>query len=400
MRLSKCTFGETQIDYLGHVISAEGVSPNPDKIQAILQWPVPRTRRMLRSLLGLAGYYRRFVKNFASIASPLTDLLQHDTFKWNEKTQAALDDLKLRMASPPVLVLPDFSKKFVVETDASGTGIGAVLYQDKRPIAFYSKKLNPRMQQSSTYIRELYAITEAVRKWRQYLLGSRFTVRTDQKSIRELLSQTIQTPDQQRFLAKLLGYDFTIEYKSGKENVVADALSRAFEESKPENNTKEPAQETEQIYQLLLIITSPISQIMQQAREETQLKPSLQQLKENIETQPGGLQDYLLSDGFIKYKGRIVLAADSILKRSLLELHHTSVVGGHGGIRKTLYRLRQHFFWPHMKQEVIEFVQSCPICQAAKYQPLAPAGLLQPLPTPNAAWEDITMDFIVRLPTT
>lgn len=130
--------------------------------------------------------------------------------------------------SAPVFQLPDFSKPFVLETDASGIGIGAILSQQNHPIAFYSKKLTPRMQQQSAYVRELYAVTKAVSKFRHYLLGHPFVIKTDQKALQHLCQQSIQTPEQQRWLPKLQGYDFKIEYRPGKENVGADALSRNF----------------------------------------------------------------------------------------------------------------------------------------------------------------------------
>lgn len=179
--------------------------------------------------MGITGYYRRFIKDYATIAAPLTDLLKKDSFVWGERTEAAFEELKKMMITPPVLRLPDFSQVFVLETDASLVGIGAVLMQENRPIAYYSKKLDSGMQNASTYIRELYAITESIMKFRQYLLGREFIIRTDHRSLKELLTQVIQTPEQQRFLRKLMGFHFIVEYKPGKDNIAADSLSRVHE---------------------------------------------------------------------------------------------------------------------------------------------------------------------------
>jgi hypothetical protein len=145
---------------------------------------------------------------------------------WTEQAQAAFDSLKYAMSSAPVLGLPNFAEPFIIETDASGSGMGAVLIQGNHPICYYSKQFCPRMLHASTYVRELCAITSAVKKWRTYLLGTTFIIRTDQRSLRELMTQIIQTPEQQFYLAKLLGYSYEIVYKPGAQNKVVDALSR------------------------------------------------------------------------------------------------------------------------------------------------------------------------------
>lgn len=159
-KFSKCTFGVDKVDYLGHVISKEGVAVDPSKIAAIIDWAVPTTLAGLRGFLGLTGYYRRFVCNYASIAGPLTELLKKNNFHWDENAHKAFDELKRAMTSLPVLVLPNFDLIFDVTTDASSFAIGAILSQNGHPLAFFSKKLCPCMQLASTYDREMFAITE------------------------------------------------------------------------------------------------------------------------------------------------------------------------------------------------------------------------------------------------
>lgn len=151
--------------------------------------------------MGLSGFYRRFIKGYSTIAAPLTLLLAKDAFCWNDAADKAFRQLKDALCHAPVLRLPDFSLPFVVETDASGVGMGAVLSQQNHPIAFFSKTFSPKLLRASTYVPELAAVTTAIKKWRQYLLGHPFTILTDHRSLKELMAQPIQTPEQHHYLA-------------------------------------------------------------------------------------------------------------------------------------------------------------------------------------------------------
>ena len=223
---SKCSFAQQQVEYLGHIISAEGVRADPQKITSMLQWPRPVNTRQLKGFLGLTGYYRKFVKGYGAIAKPLTTLLKKDGFNWGEEAEDAFQKLKLAMCSTPVLALPDFSQPFIVETDACYGGIGAVLMQNRRPLAYLSQGLGQKNLGLSIYENELLALVTAVTKWRHYLEGHHFIINTDHQSLKYLLEQRITTPLQQKWLTKLMGLSYEICYKKGKENVVADALSR------------------------------------------------------------------------------------------------------------------------------------------------------------------------------
>lgn len=202
---SKCVFRCVEVKYFGHIISGDGVKADPQKTMAMQQWLVPTTVKALRGFLGLIGYCRKFIKRHGAIAQPLTDLLKKDGFLWSDKALTAFNQLKAAETQPLVLALPNFTKPFTIECDASRFGLGAVLMQDNRPIAFHSQVLKGKHFHLSSYETELLALVIAVKKWRPYLLSKPFVVRTNHQSLKILLEQRIATPAQQKWLAKLLG---------------------------------------------------------------------------------------------------------------------------------------------------------------------------------------------------
>jgi hypothetical protein len=183
LKFSKCTFAQQSISYLGHIISNQDVSTHPEKTEAVLKWHVPQNFTELRGFLGLTGYYRKFVKNYGILAKPLTNILHNKSFKWTEQAQQAFDKLKAAMTSTPVLAFPDFTKTFIMETDACDTGIGVVLSQDNHPIAYFSKGLSLANQNLSTYEKEFLAVLMAVGMWRSFLHRNPFVIKTDHQSL-------------------------------------------------------------------------------------------------------------------------------------------------------------------------------------------------------------------------
>ncbi|KAA0054256.1 putative retroelement pol polyprotein [Cucumis melo var. makuwa] len=376
----KCQFTKDRIEYLGHWVSAKGVEADQEKIKAMLEWPLPTNVRELRGFLGLTGYYRRFIANYGAIATPLTRLTKKNNFHWSKEATMAFETLKKAMVTLPILALPDFQQPFEIETDASGFGVGAVLSQNKRLIAYFSQKLSETAREKLVYERELMAIVLAVEQWRHYLLGHRFVVYTDQKALRHILGQRELTPGVRKWLMKLMGFDFEIFYRAGLENKVADALSRILIEAQ------------------LNVISVPsildIAVIEKEVQEDAKLKAIFDQLVVDPECIPR----YTVRQGRLFYKGRLVIPKTSSLIPTILHTFHDSVIRGHSGQLRTYKRIAAELFWEGMKNDIMLYVEQCHVCQQNKVQALSPAGLLQPLPIPNWIWEDISMDFVEGLP--
>jgi hypothetical protein len=230
LKQSKCAFGALEVEYLGHLVGKDGIRVDPKKIEAMQDWPRPKTLKILHGFLGLIGYYRKFVKNFGKIAAPLTALLKKNSFTWTPTAAQDFQTLKMAMCTTLVLALPDFTKTFVLECDASGKGIDVVLMKEGQPLAFTSKQLSERNLGKPIYEKEMLAILHVVDLWHPYLLGKRFEIKTDHQSLKYFLEQCISSQEQQKWVTKLFGYDYGIIYKKGKDNVVANALSKKYEE--------------------------------------------------------------------------------------------------------------------------------------------------------------------------
>jgi ribonuclease HI len=226
-KFSKCDFWIEKVQFLGHVINSKGIHVDPAKIEAVKNWASPTSPTKIRQFLGLAGYYRRFIEGFSRIAKPLTELTQKKKkFDWGEEQESAFQFLKQKLCEAPILALPEGSEDFVVYCDASIQGLGAVLMQRLKVIAYASRQLKPHEENYTTHDLELGAVVFALKIWRHYLYGTKCTVFTDHKSLQHILDQKELNMRQRRWLELLSDYDCEIRYHPGKANVVADALSR------------------------------------------------------------------------------------------------------------------------------------------------------------------------------
>jgi hypothetical protein len=379
---SKCFFGVKEVEYLGHIVSHEGVKVDPNKIKAMMDWSIPKTLKNLRGFLGLTGYYRKFVRSYGRIAAPLTALTKKDAFSWTPEATKAFEQLKEVMCKAPVLTTPDFTKTFIVECDASRNGIGVVLMQEGRPLAFESRPFKGKDLQKPIYEKEMMAILHALKKWRPYLIGRHFKVKTDHDSLKYFLEQRLSSEEQQKWVTKILGYDFEIVYKKGKQNVVADALSRKDED----------------VEAFLCAISINQPDWIIEARDEWKNDEKVWTLIQRLQQDSSESNTFTWKNDSLWYKDRLYLCKNSQLKQKVLLELHTSPVGGHSGFLKTYHRVKKVFFWDGLKTDVQRFVAECLVCQQNKVEIIKTPGLLQPLSIPSQCWEEVSMDFIIGLP--
>ncbi|KAL4579110.1 hypothetical protein LXL04_015245 [Taraxacum kok-saghyz] len=379
LKRTKCTFGSQEVAYLGHIVNASGVSVDQTKIEAIREWPKPHNVRTLQGFLGLTGYYRKFIQDYGIIAGPLTSMLRRNKFLWGPESELAFGKLKDMLSNSPVLALPDFTTDFVVECDASGSGIGAILQQQGHPVAFFSRKLADRHHKLPAYERELIGLAKAVAHWRPYLWGRHFRIKTDHYSLKFLLDQRLTSSPQQHWVSKLLGFDFTVEYRAGTLNRAADALSRRDAD----------VEEGE-----LFLMSDLQPKIFDSLQAEIESDGDLLTLRDKISR---GEEDsrWAVQDGLITYDGRVYLKTNSPLVDEVVSTVHNSA---HEGVQKTMERIRSDFYWRGWKSTIQAFIKECVVCQRNKWETLQPAGLLQPLPIPETIWSDISMDFVEALP--
>ncbi|CAA0835568.1 Unknown protein, partial [Striga hermonthica] len=267
-----------------------------------------------------------------------------------------------------------------IHSDASDIGIGAVLVQEGRPLAYLSKALGPARLGLSAYVKEMLAVVEAVRVWRRYLLGRRFRIVTDQQSLKHLLEQRIVTPEQQKFISKLMGFDFGIVYRPGRQNTVADSLSRR--EDVAELDT----------------VMGPTWAVWAELRKSQDEDAHCRDVIEKLNVGHDEDKDHDMHDGLLLYRGRVIVPDAGSLREEIIQHFHDSKFGGHSGVFRTWMRIASTFYWPGMRGDVRDYVGRCDEYQRTKADARRPGGLLQPLPVPARIWEDITMDFIEGLP--
>jgi hypothetical protein len=358
-------------------VTPQGIEVDQAKVEAIHGWPMPKTITHVRSFLGLAGLYRRFVKDFSTIAAPLNELTKKGVhFSWGKVQEHSFNVLKDKLTHAPLLQLPDFNKTFELECDASGIGFGGVLLQEGKHVVYFSEKLSGPVLNYSTYDKELYALMRTLETWQHYLWPKEFVIHSDHESLKHIRSQGKLNRRHAKWVEFIEPFPYVIKHKKGKENIIADALSRRYT-----------------LLNQLDYKIFGLETIKDQYVHDADFKDVLLHCKEGK-----GWNKYIVSDGFVFRANKLCIPASSVRLLLLQEAHGGGLMG-HFGAKKTEDILAGHFFWPKMRRDVARLVGRCTTCQKVKSR-LNPHGLYLPLPVPSAPWEDISMDFVLGLPRT
>ena len=415
-KMSKCEFFASQVEYLGHVVSAHGISVDPAKVKAITDWPVLRSKTEVRSFLGLANYYRRFIENFSAITAPLSALV-HDSapenVEWSPTLDRAFAKVKYVLTHAPVLRTYDPNLKCILITDASSSheAIGAVLMQDDgkgpRPIEYYSRKMSPAETRYPTREQELLAIKDALEHWRHYLLAARFDIYSDHESLKYLQTQKDLKGKMLRWLDFMQQFDFgDIKYLPGAKNPVGDALSRP------------PIRELACLHVMdadgavtlfcMSQVSTPVMNIHTRIQQEIKTCPDFGKIFAEVSASDFDPQTHEYRDKYYVDKGMLYFRAGTrhepricvplSLRASLLHEYHDSPVCGHVGVDKTYALISREYYWIPMHRDVTTYVRSCAACQYSKNTTQAPAGLAQPLSLPTEPGQVYGIDYIVGLP--
>ena len=401
----KCEFHTQRTEFLGYIITTEGVEMDPKKVEAVKDWPRPESVKDVQSFLGFANFYRRFIKGYSAIASPLTELTKKgETFEWTDVRQKAFDKLKEAFTTAPILQTFDPELQLVLETDASDYAIGACLSQQKhgdnekpRPVAFFSRKMQQAELNYEIHDKEMLAVVEAFREWRVYLEGSKYPVRvfTDHKNPTYFTTTKQLNRRQTRWSEFLAAFNFKIAYVKGSENVRADALSR-----RPDylsNKTHErrailEATEEGLIHPQVAAISKAPEFIFEKTLREAYEKDTTVR-----GTEIWGSSQFKKDDnGFWRFNGRIWIPEK--IKKQVVQEWHELPMHGHQGIAKTYERISRHFYCTAMLQVVREVVNQCELCIQSKAARHAPYGLKQSPETPREPWTSIAWDFVGPLP--
>ncbi len=413
-KLEKCEFDKPEVEFLGHILSGEGVATDPKKIKSIEEWPRPENVKDIQKFLGLCNYYRRFVKNFAKIAKPLHNLTRKNTkFNWNNNCEESFQELKKRLTTSPILMHPDTSKPFIVECDASNYAIGAILSQKDdeeklHPVAYYSRSLHDAELNYTITDKELLAIKDAFATWRHLLLGAKHkvTVYTDHRNLIYTLGGKIGNQRQHRWHLFFQEYNFELIYRQGKLNGKPDSLSRRPDYAKGKNEEEQEYILDSKNIKGIPSFIGVMSDLLDRIKEETKNDATADDIRLYFHPNNANqgyfykpfrkMNKFKIKDGLILYNNLIYIPEK--LRLEILTKYHEKPAAGHLGIKRTLELIIRNFWWPKVKDDVTKYINSCESCARNKVSRHRKYGFLQPLETPERPWKSIEIDFLCGLP--
>ena len=420
-KATKCIFHASSVDFLGYIVGIDGLAMDPGKVKTILDWPKPKTVKAVQSFLGFANFYRRFIRDYSKVVSPLTALTKKDaTFEWTSKADSSFESLKTRFTTAPILRHFDPALAAFLETDASDYAIGSILSQAGEdgmlhPVAFDSRKLAPAELNYAIHDKELLAIVWSFSRWRSHLLGAeqQIQVLTDHNALEYFMTSKQLTRRQARWAELLSEYNFLIKYRPGKQSEKPDALSRrddvypsSGEGSYSQNNThnfrpliNQPKimQATSFLCEIHYDYDLPFLDALLLAQQQD---PQVQRLREQVSntTRTTSATLEIRVDGILLFNGKIYVPNDAEIRLRILRMYHDHPVSGHQGRDKTLELITRKFEWPDSRTFVMDYIASCGPCTRNKPRRHKPYGLLQSLPIPEQPWHSISMDHIEQLP--
>lgn len=430
--LAKCEFETKCTKYLGYIIEVGvGIRMDPAKVQAISEWKSPTNVKSVRSFLGFANYYRLFIKDFAILAQPLTNLTRkNQKFVWDEACEAAFQHLKQLFKEEPVLATYDPDLETRLEPDSSGWAVGGVLSQKDpvthlwRPVAYYSAKHLPAECNYDIHDKELLAIIKCIKEWNGELRGlkKRFTILTDHKNLEPFKEKKSLNERQVRWSEILSSLNFKLEHRPGKASIIPDALSRR-EQDVPKNKADLRVMNRERILlpEKLWVNQLSSSDLQCPFAEDGNLHKLWEEALTSKETAPSYLRAYeavmnrerqfppelslrmatgecSIEKNILHYRERIWLPNHEPLTTAVIQKTHDSFLSGHPGRDATISLVGRKFFWPGYNQDIRRFVKNCDVCGRTTVWRDKKKGLLKPLPIPNQIWQEISMDFITGLP--
>jgi hypothetical protein len=404
-KIEKCVFDTQTVDFLGYVISPDGISMDSNKVKAITDWPAPTTQRQVQSFLGFCNFYRDFIPYYSHVAMPLIALTHHaSTWQWNETENDAFLALKLAFTKGNILRHYDPSLPTFIEADASDHAIGLVISQYTnnvlRPVAFHAYKFSKEQLHWDVYNKELFAIIEAFRKWRHFLEGAShpITVYSDHRNLTHWQTTRNLNRRQARWQQICASINFSIIHRPGKLATKPDALSRRADFVQGNHfisNAMLPANcfvSDKPELTLAPIDTIPPPLSLTSISNAQKTDPDVLDILNTTPLSPS----YSITNDILYYHNSVVLPAS--FRLTTLENRHCNALAGHMGKKKTLELVSRDFWWPTINGDIANFVRECELCARCKTTKHKPFGKLKPIAVPDTPWRMVGMDFITDLP--